>query len=501
MGILFLFSLFSLAAQTKLAVLPFDNTSGSPDYEWLSLGIPETLSLKLAEVHNLRLVERLHLDALIEEYKLALTGLVNEEDAVEPGELAGADLLLLGGFQIQGDSILITIRLLDAATGTVPAGGGGSVQGDLDSIFLLYDSLARQIVQTLGVSLTPAEEKRLEDPRILTSSMAAYEWYIRGKAEFREGTETGYIKALEYFQKAESEDSRFGLVHAFLALTLEEISYLRAVSGRAYADYSNQVPGYYEKAVEYGQEGAEIYKALARLLYLRGDYIQGLRQIEKSIYINPMDGESWLIWWQIKDGRDPDHPYLKKALEIAPDSADVQMAMGEALLGKSRTAEALYHLTRAYDLDPGNLKVLYGLAELYEHRGDYEEALASYKAIYDKAPGETAAVIQLVTLYYQSGQLEECISLSRSFLEKEPGTMPVRFSLFLSYCASGRFDLAEKELDTIMTLDPKSGFFYDPIRELGSLTDDPEIGEKANAMKQKLYEIKERLGKKERESR
>ncbi len=489
------------AGEIRLAILPFDNTSLNSEYDWLGMGIPETLSMSLGGVHNLRLVERLHLDTLMEEYKLILSGMVSDSSAVDLGELEGAELILLGSFQILEDVVLITIRFIDSETGIVTDDQGLSVRGSLDSIFDLYDILSRQIIEKLNVTLTPAESRRMEDPLSLTDSLTAYEFYIRGIGEFRKGTEGGFMLAYDFFLKALEEDPEFGLAYASIALTLEKISFLRARSGREYGSYSDLVPEYYGRAVEFGREGAEIYRTLASILFLRGNQIQGLRQIEKSIYINPMDAETWLIWWQIKDGNDPDHPYLKKALEIDPDGVDVQIALGNALLRKNRTAEALYHLTRAYDLNPGNIQALYGLAELYEYRGYYTEALANYRAIVDLAPRETAGVIELSRLYYQTGQFDECIREAMRFIALEPGTVPVHFYLFLSYFSTGMFEKAESELQNILSLNPKSGFFYSPMDELRYLEDDPEYGGKAHEYRLRLGEIREELGRQERESR
>lgn len=55
------------AGQTTIAVLPFDNTSRSEDYAWLSDGFCESLTSGFVQIGQFIVVERKRLDAAIKE--------------------------------------------------------------------------------------------------------------------------------------------------------------------------------------------------------------------------------------------------------------------------------------------------------------------------------------------------------------------------------------------------------------------------------------------------
>lgn len=58
------------------------------------------------------MVERLQIKRILEEIKLSMTGLIDEKTAQKAGELMGADLMVVGGYQKFGDEIRITARFV-----------------------------------------------------------------------------------------------------------------------------------------------------------------------------------------------------------------------------------------------------------------------------------------------------------------------------------------------------------------------------------------------------
>ena len=81
------------------------------------------VSVKLTEELSrstvFQVIERRDLDALMKEYKLSLSGLVNESTTPQLGELQGIELLLLGSVIEEGDYYVMSARLVDVETGKI----------------------------------------------------------------------------------------------------------------------------------------------------------------------------------------------------------------------------------------------------------------------------------------------------------------------------------------------------------------------------------------------
>jgi TolB-like protein len=110
----------AVAPETPLtmAVLPFDERDGSGQ---LGRTAAELLTTQLANVEHLRLVERLRIDALLQEFDLQRQGLT-EANGLELGRLLNADYVLLGSIGASGTSYTFSARLLHVETGEVVSG-------------------------------------------------------------------------------------------------------------------------------------------------------------------------------------------------------------------------------------------------------------------------------------------------------------------------------------------------------------------------------------------
>jgi len=85
--IILLFTLFALEAET-VSVLYFENTTKNEEFAWLSKGIADMLITDIAPYIDV--VERENLQKVLQEQKLALSGLGAEDNAVELGQLLNA---------------------------------------------------------------------------------------------------------------------------------------------------------------------------------------------------------------------------------------------------------------------------------------------------------------------------------------------------------------------------------------------------------------------------
>lgn len=105
------------AAAEKLALLPFANLKG----EMTDFGnyLSETLVTGLQRSGKFEVIERARLDTILEEHKLAQSGVVDPRTAQEIGKVAGAQWVGTGTFANLGRVVDVNSRIINVETGKI----------------------------------------------------------------------------------------------------------------------------------------------------------------------------------------------------------------------------------------------------------------------------------------------------------------------------------------------------------------------------------------------
>jgi len=154
----------------RIAVVRFANTTKNPKDDWLKLGIPEALSTDLQRLSRLIVLERGQVGKLMAEVKLGELDLLDPKTAPKLGKLLGADALVVGSFQRQGETIRIDGRLVDVKSRQVLQ--QGSVDGPTGDLFALQRKLALLLVGKYA-KVSAAEERKVKSAN--TASVSALE--------------------------------------------------------------------------------------------------------------------------------------------------------------------------------------------------------------------------------------------------------------------------------------------------------------------------------------
>jgi TolB-like protein len=144
-----------------VAVMPFRDLAGTraPVGEALR----ETITVDLAELPGLKVVERATVDKVVAEQELELRKReLSDVLQVRVGTLLGATLLVTGAYQRAGTRVRLTARAIDVASGEIR--GSAKVDGDGDELLGLQDRLAVALFASAGLP-APAQ-KRLQARRL-----------------------------------------------------------------------------------------------------------------------------------------------------------------------------------------------------------------------------------------------------------------------------------------------------------------------------------------------
>src|SRR5215467_7184948 len=150
----------------SLVVLPFVNSSGNPDTEYLSDGITEGLINSLSQVHELQVIAR----------TTAFRYKGKEVDFQKLGRDLAVDAVLTGRVQQLPDSVVVQADLVKISTGSQL--WGERYERKLRDISGIQQELTRAVSEKLLPRLTADEQHRVSKRE--TANPAAYQLYLRG---------------------------------------------------------------------------------------------------------------------------------------------------------------------------------------------------------------------------------------------------------------------------------------------------------------------------------
>jgi len=179
-----------------IAIMPFTNISGLKEHDWLCTGIAESISTKMGSLPYFSLVERLRLAEAMKEIELGQTGLISESTATQTGQMAGAEELVIGSFQVVGQTIRINARFLKVEEAT--AHTTAEATGKMDEIFELQDKIVASFLANMSLPLNDQEKSLLTAKP--TNSAEAFQLYSRAMDTY---TPEG---------KAQSDEQRIALL-------------------------------------------------------------------------------------------------------------------------------------------------------------------------------------------------------------------------------------------------------------------------------------------------
>ncbi|MEP7225966.1 MAG: protein kinase [Gemmatimonadales bacterium] len=199
-----------------LAVLPFRTFGAAADSGVLAIGIPDAIISRLAGVKQMRLRPT----------SAVLRYAGKETDPREVGRALDVGYLLTGTVQSAGDRLRVSVQLLRSGDGSPLWGSHYDLARN--DLLTLQDSIAERVSTSLAVQLNADEQERLY--RRYTANAAAYEWYLRGRAQLANVSEEGTKAALHAFEQALALDTNYALAQAGLAMASADM-HLRFASG------------------------------------------------------------------------------------------------------------------------------------------------------------------------------------------------------------------------------------------------------------------------------
>jgi TolB-like protein len=191
-----------------VAVLYFTNAVVGPDhsqYESLGKGVADMLVNSLAGNAGIRVVEREHLQQILEELNLSRSDNISPEQAVQVGKLLNAHHMIMGSFIADPrGTMVMNMRTVDVATSAVTY--TDNARGQKDNFFDIIDELSGKINRGLKLPMIPVAAPRRGDAGAAAAATPATSRPApRERLDFQ--TALLYSRALDSEDKGDKEQA------------------------------------------------------------------------------------------------------------------------------------------------------------------------------------------------------------------------------------------------------------------------------------------------------
>ena len=198
-----------LPGRPSIAVLPFTNLSGDPEQDYFTDGMVEEITTSLSRLSCLFVIAR----------NSSFTYRGRAVNVKQVGRELGVRYVLEGSVRRSANRVRVTAQLIDAGSGMHL--WADKFDATLDDIFDLHDQMAREVAGAVEPNLRDAEILRcLRKP---TTSLDAYDLYMRGLAAFRDLSPDRLRAALELTRKAIDLDPYFARALALRGLCIQHL--------------------------------------------------------------------------------------------------------------------------------------------------------------------------------------------------------------------------------------------------------------------------------------
>jgi serine/threonine protein kinase len=397
-------SMWRSSDKKAIAILPFKNLSGSPETDFYSFSLADSVITELAQLHDL----------IVRPSSYIVQFQNRDVDPRDIGIKLAVDAVLACGYIKSGDRFRVTPQLVDIRSGEIM--WSDKIDVDAKDIITVQDKISRQIVEGLRVRTTSLEQERMV--KLPTESAEAYEIYLKGRTLlYRFITHTLDIhdleSAVESFAKAVELDAGFALAHS--GLGIGHLNYvLKGIGGAEY----------YKLAKE----------AFDRALALEPTLVEPRVRL---IYIDLIEGAS-----------DVARTELRRLLRRAPNEPSVHSAAAYVYRLSGQYDLALREWDQLLRVSPGDIVfAAYNRARIYIYQGEYRQAEEELNRGLASEPNHALLRSYGAVIDYHQGEVDKAISTLEDVMAKNPDLHSYRLFLAFCYRARGEPDRAFDLLD------------------------------------------------------
>jgi len=420
-----------------IAVIPFVDIGNDPRDAYLSIGLADDIITRLSSIRTL-LVKSM--SAVAESQRKNLS-------ATEIGKELNAQYVLEGRYGRNGDSLRVSIQVVDVQTGNVIC--ADQVERPSSDIRTIHEEVTDHIINAMRLKITGDELSTIH--KVRSRSSEAFDQYLHGVvstiADSRENNEM----AIERFQQALRYDSGFADAAAALSMAYTERFWSSYSFDTVWITRGEEAA---RRAIQLEAKLASGHTALAFALRVRGKYHEAMQEVVTALSIDPHSSFSLedvsefyrnlgdfakaLLFAERAAESDPSFnifrvrariyqfqgkyrtciPELEHAILRSPEDSWLRgslLAMSYVHLGELEKAEE--EIQRAEALDTSKPETHITRAMLYTERNDFaaaEQQLACVRSFIDR---DYASAFYAAAIYARQGKQTQAIAHAEQSLK------------------------------------------------------------------------------------
>ena len=397
----------SAGSKRTVAVLGFKNQTGDPGLDYLREAIPNLLVTSLEQSKHLRVTSWERLKDLLKQAGLDPAAAVFDEEAgFEACRRNGIEALVVGSYVKAGETFVTDVKVYEAATRDSLKSASARGEGVASILKSQIDEISREVGRGIGKPLLKLETPARPVLEQTTSSMEAYEYYLRGRSEYEKYY---HVEARQLLERAITLDPEFAMAHLLLARTAVILFDM---------DLAHEAM---EKAFRYSAKASE----------------------KERLYIAAGHAET------IEKDADKRIRLLRELVRKYPDEKYALLDLGRLYQGRREYPGSVAMLERAVALDPDFGFAVNQLAYSYAMMGDFDEALRLFARYAELNPGDANPLDSVGETYLRMGRLTEAEEKFREALELKPDFFFEYASLLYVACLREDYPAAYHWLDEL----------------------------------------------------
>jgi TolB-like protein/AraC-like DNA-binding protein/Tfp pilus assembly protein PilF len=429
--------------EKSIAILPFKNDSPNDSTTYFMDGVMEEILNNLQKIKDFRVLSR----NSVEQFRNNTT-----KTTPEIAKKLGVNYVVEGGGQKYGNTFRLRVQLI-AGNNEKHLWAESYEQEIKESkdIFNIQSRIAQAIASELKAIIAPEEKQLIE--KSATTSLTAYDFYLRGKEEQNKykqsipSTRRSLDRANELFKKALDYDSSFARAYSGLAMVywdknfwkeylsknfMDSVLILTKIAlsiddklaeayttrGRYYDEkgLAEQANEEYDKALNINPNSWEAYYKKGEL-YGYNDFVKEIFNFQKAASLNrgselPSILTNISTAFQRAGFKDQCEYYANEALMLDGDSSQYYHILANHELCWGNFEKSLGIALKANELNPDNLHNLCeNIAFNYMLLGKYDESLKYYKKYFEKSKAQGVLSIAYMNrigyAYWKNGYKKE----------------------------------------------------------------------------------------------
>jgi len=443
----------------SIAVLPFANTGGNPDAEYLSDGISESLINSLSQLPGVKVIAR----SSSFRYK------GKEVDPQEVANALGVEAILTGRVLQRGDNLLISVELVNARDKTQV--WGEQYNRKATDVLQVQTEISKEIAEKLRLRLTASARQQLAKSE--ATNPQAYELLLQALFYRNKGGSENEKKSIEYLNQATAVDPAYALAYAQLSE-----GYLRLVV-QSVLDPKDGIPqaeAAARKALELDESLADAHYALANLKLNGWDWATAEREYKRAIELNPNLAKAhagYSSYLSVMGRHEQAIAEIKRTRELDPLSPLGKAAVGERLRNARQYDQAIEALKKSLERDQNFPNLHRSLGRVYAAKGQYAKAIAAYQEAIRLDQDTSIMEIYLGAAYALGGERERAQAILKRLQTSNQYVSPAKLAVL--YAALGERDQAFASLEKAYTARDLQMQFLGVDPDYDSLRSDPRF--------------------------